>query len=261
MEKLDFAGYAATGFDPLMFARMKADMENKRKKPDDGLGLPCDLCGGGGYLMDIREDGSLYSRPCSCSPMRQARLRLKRAGMLERVERDTFPAFAATEPFQKDMKVKAMDFCRAEKKGWLMICGQPGCGKTHLCVAVVGQLAKQGYDIQVLPWVNVAMELKSPDADRVAILAKYRAAPVLYIDDLLKGNQTNTGYEAAFGLLNDRYNDSSLITIISTERTPEELGQFDQAIRGRIVERCGNHISVVAQAPGRDYRLKRTQPV
>lgn len=257
MEKLDFGKFSSIGYDPIAFARMKADIENRRPKPDDGLGLPCEKCGGSGYLMDVHEDGTLYSRPCDCSPLRQARLRLKNAGLLERAERDTFQSFRATEAYQKDMKEKAADFCKAEKKGWLMLCGQPGCGKTHLCVAVVGQLAKQGYSVHVMPWVNIVRQLKDfNDDSRSKAFQKCVDAQVLYIDDFMKGTPGKTEYESAFVLLNERYNDTSKITIISSERTPEELGQFDQATRGRIIERCGKHLSVVAKAPGRDYRLK-----
>ncbi len=263
LENIGFRTMGNTSFDPVAFERLKAADENKRPKKDDGLGVPCEKCGGGGYLLDVREDGSRYTKPCSCTPLREARARLKNVGMLERAERDTFPAFIAREPYQREMKEKAMAFCREEKKGWLMLCGQTGCGKTHLCVAVLGQLAKQGYSIQVMPWVNVAMSLKNPDADREAILKPYQTAQVLYIDDFLKGDPTRTGFDAAFTVLNDRYNDQKLITIISTERTPEELGKFDKAIRGRIAERCGvtKYLCVVATAPERDYRLRGAQSV
>ncbi len=256
LERLSFQPSA--GFDSLIFARLKADTENRKAKPDDGLGLSCEICGGGGYLLDVREDGALFSKPCQCAPMRETRARLKSAGLLERSRTSTFAAFETAEPWQKRMLDTTLDFCQAEKPGWLMLCGQPGCGKTHLCVAAVGEIAKRGYPVQVLPWVDTMRRLKDfEDGERNREFRRYKAAPVLYIDDFLKGTPGKTEMDAAFELLNERYNQPEAVTLISSELTPDELGQRDPAIRGRIVERCGKHLCVIRREPGRDHRLRR----
>ena len=41
----------------------------------------------------------------------------------------------------------------------------------------------------------------------------------------------------AFDILNDRYNDTRLITILSSEMTVEEMLNIDQALGSRIYER------------------------
>jgi DNA replication protein DnaC len=66
---------------------------------------------------------------------------------------------------------------------------------------------------------------------------------LLYIDDFLKvggGERPREGdLNVAFELLNARYSNPQLLTIISTERTPQEIMGFDEAIASRINERCG----------------------
>ena len=70
-----------------------------------------------------------------------------------------------------------------------------------------------------------------------------KTAPVLYIDDLFKGAErpTQGDLNIAFELLNYRYNDERLYTIISTEKLLDELIAIDEAIGSRIAERSKGH--------------------
>ena len=73
-----------------------------------------------------------------------------------------------------------------------------------------------------------------------------KKAEVLYIDDLFKGGRDMDGnykpptpadINAAFEIINYRYNSPDLITIISSERILAELNDIDEAIAGRIAEK------------------------
>ena len=76
---------------------------------------------------------------------------------------------------------------------------------------------------------------------------------MLYIDDLFKGNVTGADLNLAFQLINARYNDRKLITILSSELTLSEIIEQDEALGGRIYERARGF---VLAAPNRNRRLQ-----
>ena len=59
----------------------------------------------------------------------------------------------------------------------------------------------------------------------------------------------------AFEIFNYRYN-NRLSTIISTEKTPQELVEIDEATGSRIAEMCGKNIYAIRRDPKRNYRLR-----
>ena len=64
---------------------------------------------------------------------------------------------------------------------------------------------------------------------------------LLYIDDLLKGRTTDTDLNILYEIINYRYMNYGPM-VISTEKTPEQLIDFDEAIGGRILEMCRPYI-------------------
>ena len=77
--------------------------------------------------------------------------------------------------------------------------------------------------------------------------------PVLYIDDFLKGGASDADIRLAFEILNARYNDSKLKTIISSEMDLTAILNRDEALGGRIYERAKKN---VLRAPGKNWRLR-----
>ena len=97
---------------------------------------------------------------------------------------------------------------------------------------------------------------------------KYQEAPILYIDDLFKCRRTSDGgyslsdadVNLTLDLIDYRYT-KRLTTIISTELSPAELTEIDEAIGGRIVEMAGLHTYSIEKKPGRNYRLRNVVTV
>ena len=56
-------------------------------------------------------------------------------------------------------------------------------------------------------------------------------------------------------LIDARYQKPDNITLISSEWTIERLAAFDEALAGRIAERCGKNIVQIAKAEGRNHRI------
>ena len=117
-----------------------------------------------------------------------------------------------------------------------------------------------------MPWRDKVAELKALSLDnerRAELIAAYKAAQILYIDDLYKvgkaadgsSNPTGADVSLAFEIVNHRCI-NHLPTIISTEKTPQELVEIDEATGSRIIEMAGNNVYFIARIPGRNYRLR-----
>jgi DNA replication protein DnaC len=85
-----------------------------------------------------------------------------------------------------------------------------------------------------------------------AKIKKLKRVPVLYIDDFFKGGASDADIKLAFEILNARYNDTALRTIISSEIDLDGLMRIDEAIGGRIYERSRGF---AVMAPGENARL------
>ena len=221
-----------------------ADLRRKRVADYNATAAPCTddydcpLCLNRTWFMT--DDEAL--RPCSCQAIRRSLASLRDLGLLGAAKRLTFDRFRTDAPWQKTLLERAQSFAVRETPGWLFIGGQSGCGKTHLCVAAAVTLLYQGHPLRYMRWMNDSVRLKAlamePERDR--IMRAFIDAPVLYIDDLFKSAPTAADLHIAFELLDARYCDEHKRTIISSERTLSDLLAIDEALAGRILERCGD---------------------
>ena len=75
----------------------------------------------------------------------------------------------------------------------------------------------------------------------------------MYIDDLFKGSVTSADINLAYEIINARYGVKELRTIISTERSMQNIIGIDEALGSRIYQRSKNFI---IQTPKQNWRLK-----
>ena len=197
-------------------------------------GVDCPYCRNSGMVTRVGEDGALYSRECRCMKKRIALRRIRRSGMSDLLRRYRFDSYIAETPEQEKILRLARRFA-AKDSGWFYIFGQSGAGKSHICESTA---------------------LKSLVTDAAAYTGRMRVlkkTEVLYIDDFLKGGDTDADIRLAYEILNSRYNDRGLRTILSSEMTPEKLLRRDEALGGRIYERARGY---VLQAPQGNRRLE-----
>lgn len=256
-------GKSEQSFDPLAFAKLKADSLNGT---DGNLtGADCPVCRNKGYIMIPREDGTLTSRECKCMPMRRCVWKMERSGLKDVIKNYTFDRFDASEGWQKKILESAAEYAK-NPVGWFLICGQSGSGKTHICTAICREMLLRMHQVVYAPWRQEIGEIKamSLDADgRAKKLDSLKNAEILYIDDLFKtgagqdGEARPTGADIsiAFEIINARYV-SRRATIISTELLPAELVKLDEAVGGRIVEMAGIYAVSVSRNSARNYRLR-----
>lgn len=153
-----------------------------------------------------------------------------------------------------------------ENKNWISFLGQSGAGKSHLAKAIGAMLLKKKYEVVYMPYSEIVMELKRNVMNQQEynrILNRFMYAEVLVIDDLFKEKVINGALVAKLGeadlrhiypLLNYRYN-NDLRTIISSEATLAMLKNLDEALLGRILEKCGENI-VVFEGGKYNHRFK-----
>ena len=216
---------------------------NKHSRKEPREGYECSKCGNYEQIY-VYENGSFaYTRDCICKRKRNSLARARREGLTDLLKRCTFDSFQVKQNWQRVAKTAVQNFVNDEKRGWLLLSGQSGCGKTHLCTAAVGTFIEQGQDVHVMRWVNDSTMLKGLSSDtyeREKRLNAFKRAPVLLIDDLFKTQSsekpTSADVRLAYDLLNYRYENRGLITMLSTERTVSEFKQIDEATGGRIYE-------------------------
>ena len=240
-------------------AKRSADAFNSsRGSLDDGY--DCPKCLNRGMFED--PPGTMVF--CSCKPIRDSLNRLRKIGLGQAAQRLTFDTYQVSEPWQEKLLGRAKAFAEADKPGWFFIGGQSGCGKTHLCTAAAVALACRGFELRYLRWANDSAQIKTMglDSGRGDLLDQFANVPLLYIDDLFKNTPTEADKHIAFELLNARYCHDDRITIISSERTLTEILSIDEAIGGRIHERCGReNVLNVSKNPARNYRMREIENI
>lgn len=258
------------------YEQRKADFYNKSTgNLNEQDGYDCPVCKNKGYIAEVvfYEMYGYYSeslRPCKCHKARNALRRLARSGLKDVVKKYTFDLYQTVEPWQETFKEKAMRFCADKKSDWFFAGGQSGCGKSHLCTAIAIQLLREGKDVRYMVWPKEIQSIQAAvnDGEQYAALMKeVQEAEVLYIDDLFKhgndeyGNQkppSEAEVRRAFEILNYRYNNPGMTTIISCERTLAELIDIDEATAGRIAEctKAAGYCVNVKKDRTRNWRLR-----
>ena len=141
---------------------------------------------------------------------------------------------------------------------WLLLCGQSGSGKTHLCTAAFVRLSvDRGIDGRYLLWNSDGRRIKAATKEGdERLLNDFKTCSLLYIDDLFKCKRDSEPSDAdvrlAFEILDHRYS-HKLQTIISTEMLQEDLHYLDEAIHRRIHEMCGPYIGNIGRDPNKCY--------
>ena len=159
------------------------------------------------------------------------------------------------------------NFSELDKGTNFVLMGQAGGGKTHIVLAIGKALLERKIKVIYMPYLEAIRELKANAMDDEyynKVINRYKRAEVLIIDDLFKdkvkkgrltAELTETDMRHIYPILNYRYS-NKLHTLISTECTPNMLIELDEALAGRILERCGREFGIVFNNQC-NYRLRQ----
>ena len=223
-------------------------------------GFDCPKCKNKG-LIYMMKGNDLVSYECECMKVRRSIYRIKQSGLETTIGSKTLLTFTHSEDFQNLMLNKAVNFVKNGGRCFF-IGGQNGCGKTHICTGIAGALLKRGKVVRYIQWRDDIPKLKAAvtTQEYAEKLEKIKRVEVLYIDDLFKTKDdippTAADINIAFEVINYRYNNPELITIISCQKMFAELLTVDEATASRIAEMCGEYSLSIARDIKRNYRLK-----
>lgn len=144
-----------------------------------------------------------------------------------------------------------------ERQNSIALLGRPGCGKTHLLMAVANGLIREGIPVLYFPWVEGFNEIKDNLDLTEERINKMQTVDVLFIDDMWKGRKEPTPFqlEQMFAVINDRYLNKKPV-MISSERDIDEMCAIDEGIGSRINEMCRDFRVVLKGDRSLNYRLR-----
>lgn len=224
-------------------------------------GFDCPICKNKGVVYYMDGDYEMF-KDCECMETRRSIKRIEQSGLKNALKKCTFENFKIEQPFQEIMKAKAIDYINNNEGKWFFVGGQVGCGKTHICTAIVRKFLTGGKPARYMQWRDEIGKIKAnANSDEYeGLIEPWKRTEVLYIDDLFKTEKdkrpTTADINVAFEILNYRYRNPKLITIISSERSIAEIIDIDEGIGSRIFELSRGYCTNIDPDKSKNYRLK-----
>jgi len=228
----------------------------------EGSGVVCAICNGMGYVYASPPKRGLV--PCSCglAYRRQSQALVAVSALRGRLLGCKFSNFKLEGKAREATKTfNAVLGWVKELKGWLVIYGGKGNGKTHLAAAAANHLIARDRPVlfvnvpEFLDWLRESYSHSSFDTSEESFSRRFelvRDAPVLVLDDLGAESDTPWANEKLYILLNYRL-EMCLPTMITSNL------RFDD-FPGRLRSRLGEAgFSVLVHNPAPDYRLQSGQ--
>jgi DNA replication protein DnaC len=177
----------------------------------------------------------------------------------------TFPFNKTLEEFnlkeQRSLSSKQLnslkDLTWVEQLYNLILLGPPGAGKTHLAVGLGMEAINQGYKVIFTTMGDLIHNLRTEDITRKskARMKRIKEADLVIIDDLMFMAMDQQEANLFFHLINDLYNQSSII--LTSNKAPKEWGELlgDQAITTAILDRILHRVEII-HLDEDSYRMK-----
>lgn len=179
--------------------------------------------------------GKLYPCVCQLDDVQSQRAQeLRRISNLETMARYTFDTFVpeghSLNPETRRNLRRAFELARefaTQLRGWLIMVGNYGCGKTHLAAAIANQRIAHGHLALFVNVPDLLDHLRATYSPSSPVtydqrFETIRSAPLLILDDLGTENATSWAKEKLYQILNHRYN-AQLPTVITTNHRLEEI--------------------------------------
>lgn len=208
----------------------------------------CPICGGIGYVRkDVPVGDPDFGKLtlCVCKQNEQNRTaqeRLLRMSNLEAFKQMTFHSFSVQGRLGLgDEQIQSLQYglsqaqqYAASPRGWLVLMGTYGCGKTHLAAAVANTCVEYGMHTlfltvpDLLDWLRYSYD--ATDTTFEQRFEEIRNVGLLVLDDLGAQNATKWAAEKLFQIIDYRYS-RKLPLVVTTNLSFDDL---DDRIRSRL---------------------------
>lgn len=199
---------------------------------------------------------SVYER-CKCHEARKSAALIRKSGITSN------QLLSDINPAEWQMQMMILAKAYIDNPTWLYFGGQVGSGKTMIATAIVNEMLKKVIPCRYMLWRDEIVKLKASVNyfdDYQDLILPLKMVEVLYIDDLFKTEQgkppTQADVNLAFEIINSRYNNPTLKTILTSERSIEDILAIDEAVGSRIYERCKKYNYFVKKDSAKNYRLR-----
>lgn len=182
----------------------------------------------------------------------------------------TFPVYQTLDEFSlhdqpsltKKQFNQLIDFAWLDELYNLILLGPTGVGKTHLSIGLGIKAIHEGYKVTFISMGELIHVLKTEEITRKSQirLKRLRSSNLIIIDDLMFMAMDQREANLFFHLINELYNQSSII--LTSNKGPSEWGELlgDPAITAAILDRI-IHRAEVIQLGGDSYRLKHRKSI
>lgn len=236
---------------PANTSRANTDTWSSAENEEEELtGSTCPLCKGAGFVYPRSASGYPdFSRvvPCQCirGELQKGKIaNLKLYSNLGPLSRLSFDNLLPTGRDKKS--ISQQDFSQAYEaaksftdtpKGWLILIGPGGCGKTHLACAIVNQRLSLGQPAIYMGSADLLDHLRStfsPDSNITydELFERIKNTPLLALDDLTMSATTPWARGKLEHLLTHRFN-TQLPTVITTDVPIED---FEDNLRSYLTD-------------------------
>lgn len=233
----------------------------------------CEVCGGRGWFtpnvpVGHPEFGEVVTCECQQERVSEERsARLLHYSNLGHLSRFTFETLDP-QGLAKDQESRvlfqqafdaAVDYAR-DPRGWFVITGPNGSGKTHLAAAIADRCIKEGPIVFFVHVPDLLDHLRASfgptsDVSYSDLFDQVRSTPLLVLDGLGSQSATPWAEEKLQQLFNHRQN-AQLPTIVTTAA---ELDELDPYVVSRIMSE-GRIVSTGSRNPEQSHRLGRIEP-
>lgn len=163
------------------------------------------------------------------------------------------------QPSVKKGEVLELSTCRfIEKKENIVLCGQPGTGKTHLAVSLGVKALGYGYTVLFTTVWDMIATLQYARADHTyKKKIEYYAKPdLLILDELGYRSMAETTVEDFFEIVTRRHEKKSIVITTNREYTAWNTIFIDKTLTGAIIDRLIYHCHTIV-ITGESYRMKK----
>jgi len=233
-------------------------------------------CGGTGFVRTNAPVGHpLFGEaiPCICQTDKRAReqgQRLRRMSGLSEHELLTY-TFEAFDPRSSRADAQgiaqmaaAKALCEAyagDSRGWLLLVGGVGSGKTHLAAAIAVSQLNRGLGVFMATMPDILDMLRGGYDDVVGFDERFDALkriPLLVIDDLGSERKTDWVSEKLYQLVNARYENRRALVITSNVDPRRATVNVESRVLSRLLtgSETADGWTRVMTLPAGDYRRR-----
>lgn len=254
------------------------DIWFKDNESGDDVNIPdCPICHGAGFVHPMSLSGETdFTRivPCECAKEEVQKNRLSQLQKYSNLGVLMSLTFDSLLPDGRQRKGKTQYIFRStyetakiyasDPRGWLIIIGPNGCGKTHLSCAIANYRINAGYPAFYIGVADLMDHLRStfhPDTNIAYddLFERIKNTPLLILDDLTPFAATSWAKTKLEQLLNHRFNTRLPIVItsyVSIEKLDENLqGHLTDPDFSKICHIQPSFLSDLGNFEGLELRL------